>query len=107
MDVLIDSIANFEPIHQGRRQAPFARKANCAIERNPAHESRKEKLPPPDPQTLCKDYLRTYLLRSGYKPQDIDAAAPVLHAAAANYVFEKQITAAPPAAGPPDTSSSR
>lgn len=63
-------------------------------EKQKRQQARQEKLPPPDPQTLCKDYLRTYLLRAGYSPQDIDRAAPVLHAAAANYVFEQQINAA-------------
>jgi hypothetical protein len=70
-------------------------------------QSRQEKLPPPDPQALAKDYLRTYLLRAGYAPRDIDAAAPLLQAAAANYVFEKQMANAPgpvtadPPPGPP------
>jgi hypothetical protein len=67
-------------------------------ERQKKQQAPQAKLPPPDPQALAKDYLRTYLLRAGYSPQDIDAAAPLLHAAAANYVFEKQMTATPPPA---------
>src|SRR5262245_15692791 len=75
-------------------------------EKQKRQQARQEKLPPPDPQTLCKDYLRTYLLRAGYSPQDIDRAAPVLHAAAANYVFEQQMSGtlqsvAPTSAGLP------
>src|SRR5258707_1996722 len=46
MDLLIDCVASFEPIHQGRWQGPFARKADCAIECNPAHEARIQELPP-------------------------------------------------------------
>jgi hypothetical protein len=69
-------------------------------EKQKRQQARQEKLPPPDPQTLAKDYLRTYLLRAGYSPQDIDRAAPVLHAAAANYVFEQQMNAALPGVSP-------
>jgi len=69
-------------------------------EKQKRQQARQEKLPPPDPQALCKDYLRTYLLRSGYNPQDIDAAAPVLDAAARNYVFEQQMGAALPGVSP-------
>src|SRR5260370_531868 len=46
MDLLIDCIASFKPIHQGRWQGPLARKADCAIECNPAHEAPIQKLPP-------------------------------------------------------------
>jgi hypothetical protein len=69
-------------------------------EKQKRQQARQEKLPPPDPQRLCEDYLRTYLLRSGYKPQDIDAAAPVLHAAARNFAFEQQMGAALPGVAP-------
>lgn len=77
-------------------------------EKQKRQQARQEKLPPPDPNTLSIDYLRTYLLRAGYSPRDIDAAAPHLQAAAANYVFEKQMggsgfgvpPASPPAPAP-------
>lgn len=69
-------------------------------EKQKRQQARQEKLPPPDPQTLAKDYLRTYLLRAGYSPEDIDRAAPVLHAAAANYAFEQQMNAALPGVSP-------
>jgi hypothetical protein len=66
-------------------------------EQQKRQQARQERLPPPDPQALAKDYLRTYLLRAGYSPRDIDAAAPVLQQAAKNYVFEKQMAAGPAA----------
>ena len=64
-------------------------------EKQKRQQARQETLPAPDPLALSKDYLRTYLLRAGYAPQDIDAAAPVLQQAAKNYVFEKQMTTGP------------
>src|SRR5262245_2946275 len=70
------------------------------FEKQKRQQARQEKLQPPDPQSLAKDYLRTYLLRAGYSPQDIDRAAPVLHAAASNYVFEQQMNTAPPGVTP-------
>jgi hypothetical protein len=48
--------------------------------------------PPPDPQTLA----RTYLTKAGYEDKDLEAAAPLLQAAAANSTFERQFTPRPP-----------
>lgn len=44
--------------------------------------------PPPDPQALA----RTCLLKAGYHAADLDAAVPLLQAAAANNRLEKQLT---------------
>jgi hypothetical protein len=73
-------------------------------ERQKRQQARPERLPPPDASALARGYLRTYLLRAGYAPQDIDAAAPLLQQAAANFVFEKLMTTGPAAAlaPPPD-----
>jgi hypothetical protein len=49
--------------------------------------------PPPDPQVLA----RAYLSKAGYSDKDLDAAAPLLQAAAANSSLEKQLTPTAPA----------
>jgi hypothetical protein len=46
---------------------------------------------PPDPQVLA----RGYLLKAGYTAADLDAAAPLLHSAAENNTFAKQLLSAP------------
>jgi predicted Zn-dependent protease len=47
-------------------------------------------LPLPDPQALA----RGYLTKAGYAETELQGAAPILQAAAANSAFEKQFTAA-------------
>jgi hypothetical protein len=49
---------------------------------------------PPDPQALA----RTYLTKAGYPPGELDAAKPLLAAAAENRTFTRQIV---PASTPP------
>jgi hypothetical protein len=48
-------------------------------------------LPPPDPQAVA----RTCLLKAGYQAADLDAAAVLLKASAANSQLEKQLTQPP------------
>jgi len=52
-----------------------------------------EPLPPPDPDKLA----RIYLGRAQFTESELDQAAPLLRAAAANGTFEKQLTAPVPA----------
>jgi hypothetical protein len=49
--------------------------------------------PPPDSQVLARAYLK----QAGFAESDLDAAAPVLQAAASNSTFEKQFTTVPAA----------
>lgn len=63
-------------------------------------ERQRERHPalPPDPKVLA----RTYLVASGYRASDLDAAAPLLRAAEQEGGLERQITSPPeaPATGP-------
>jgi hypothetical protein len=54
-------------------------------------ERRRPPALPPDPQALA----RTYLVKAGYAVNELDTVAPLLHAAAANNSFEKQLAAPP------------
>jgi len=48
--------------------------------------------PPPDPKVLARDVL----VKAGYAPGDLDAAAPLLRSAAENRTIEKQFSTASP-----------
>lgn len=53
-------------------------------------------LPPPDPNVLA----RTYLAKAGYPAAELDMAQPLVQAAAANYVLERQFANTTPADRP-------
>jgi hypothetical protein len=48
--------------------------------------------PPPDPRVLAQ----TYLAKAGFHAADLEAAAPILQKAEANFRLEKQMTSRPP-----------
>jgi hypothetical protein len=55
-------------------------------------ERRRVAASPPDPQALA----RSMLIKAGYAPADLDAAKPLLDAAAENNTLEKQMNGTPP-----------
>jgi hypothetical protein len=55
-------------------------------------ERRRVAAAPPDPQALA----RSMLIKAGYTPADLDAAKPLLDAAAENNTLEKQMNGNPP-----------
>jgi hypothetical protein len=55
-------------------------------------ERRRVAASPPDAQALA----RSMLIKAGYAPADLDAAKPLLEAAAENNALEKQLNGAPP-----------
>jgi hypothetical protein len=55
-------------------------------------ERRRVAASPPDAQALA----RSMLIKAGYAPADLDAAKPLLEAAAENNALEKQLNGTPP-----------
>src|SRR5262249_8242962 len=60
------------------------------------NRKRGSPLPLPEPRTLALVYLQ----KTGFPPQELSAAEPVLNAAQANAALEKQITGPAPGAAP-------
>jgi hypothetical protein len=70
----------------GLSAAPdLTRQAELAKYRPPGR--RQSPPPPPDPDALARGYLQ----KAGYAVTDLDAAAPLFRAAAANATLEKQV----------------